>query len=308
MNTPSRRHHFVPRVYLSAFTSDGTKNGRLAVLNKETGESFSTTPQNVAAERDFNRVDVPRQPIDALENALARFEADLAPVLLRTRTNLSYPNKNDFNFLINFIAHIAVRNPQSRRLSGEAFQQMRKTFWEVLLSDENIFNAHIDKVKQSGQPFDMTFEETKEFLQKNPDITKFQAQEHTKVELSVYEDILQLFGNRHWSLVLAPSNGSVFISSDYPIGFHFKKPSESVRFVGYGLPHTEVFFPISPQRGLLGVFEDPYPRIVHATVEQVATFNSWVMQSADRQVFSMRDRFLSTVKGQIVKIQCAPIN
>lgn len=306
MNMPSRKHHFVPQSYLAAFTEDGSKGARFFVLDAQNGRCFSTTPQNVAAKRDFNRIDAPGVPIDALESDLARFEADLAPILLRVRTSSSYPNREDLDFLINFIAHIAVRNPQSRRRAGEAFEQMRQTFWEVLLSDENMFNAHINKARENGQAFDMTFEETKAFLRENPGITEFQPQEHTHVELSIYEDILQLFGNRHWSLVLVPPDGPSFISSDYPIGFRFKRPSEGIRFVGYGIPHTEVFFPIGTNCGLVGVFEDPFPQILNATVEQIALFNSCVMASSDKQVFSKCDRFLSIVGGRVVEIQCAP--
>jgi hypothetical protein len=304
MNTPSRKHHFVPKAYLAAFTNNGTKDGHFFVLDTQTGKSFSTTPNNVAAERDFNRVDLLGLPIDVLESALARFETDLAPVLVKARNSDSYPSRPDLDFLINFIAHIAVRNPQSRRRAGQTFQQMRNTFWEVLLSDENIFNNHVNALKETGQPFDMTLEETGAFLLDNPEITAFSPHEHTEIELNIFEDILQLFGKRRWSLVLSPSDGPEFVCSDYPIGFRFKSPANGTRFVGYGISNTEIFFPLGTRHGLLGVFENAYPLIVNATIEQVAIFNSSVLESADRQVFSKQEKFLTIKDGRIVEVDC----
>jgi hypothetical protein len=46
-----RRHHYVWRHYLEAWED----TGNIAVLRKDTGNTFSTNPKNVAVMRDFYR-------------------------------------------------------------------------------------------------------------------------------------------------------------------------------------------------------------------------------------------------------------
>ena len=66
----ARNHHFVPQGYLAGFTDTGTREGRLYVLDLQTQKAFATRPRNVAAQRDFNRIDVEDQRPDALNKHL----------------------------------------------------------------------------------------------------------------------------------------------------------------------------------------------------------------------------------------------
>jgi hypothetical protein len=75
-----RKHHFVPQFYLRGFTGD---NDQLFVVDRPSEKTFRTSPKNVAAERDFNRVDVEGLAPDAIEKALADFEGKVAPALER---------------------------------------------------------------------------------------------------------------------------------------------------------------------------------------------------------------------------------
>ncbi|MEC4675469.1 MAG: DUF4238 domain-containing protein, partial [Nitrospirota bacterium] len=64
----------MPQAYLAAFTRMGSKDDQFFVLDVHIGHSFSTSPINVAVERDFNRVDIEGKSIDAIEQALAPLE------------------------------------------------------------------------------------------------------------------------------------------------------------------------------------------------------------------------------------------
>ena len=74
MKNVARRHHFVPQGYLAGFTNDGTRAGLLTVFDRVSQSIFLAKPRNVAAKRDFNRVDLEGRPPDYLEQAMGEFE------------------------------------------------------------------------------------------------------------------------------------------------------------------------------------------------------------------------------------------
>jgi hypothetical protein len=77
----ARRHHFLSQCYLKGFTADGTKEGKLFVINTSDGSTFETKPINVAVERDFNAVE--GRPPGELEGKLAQLEGVLGAALDR---------------------------------------------------------------------------------------------------------------------------------------------------------------------------------------------------------------------------------
>ena len=92
----ARRHHYVPQAYLAAFTSTGEKDGQFYVLDVETGRAFRTSPLNVGAQRDFNRVEVDGHPPDAIESALAPFEGSAVAAIRRVIDSEAFPNDSDW--------------------------------------------------------------------------------------------------------------------------------------------------------------------------------------------------------------------
>lgn len=110
----ARKHHYVPRAYLGGFTATGTKDGKFFVLDVESGRAFRTSPANVAAERDFNRVDIEGRSPDAIETALAPFEGQAVEAIRRVIETQTYPNDQDWNLILNLLALLAVRNPRMR--------------------------------------------------------------------------------------------------------------------------------------------------------------------------------------------------
>jgi Protein of unknown function (DUF4238) len=77
----ARNHHFVSQGYLAGFTENGTRDGRLIVSDLVSCSLFQTKPRNVAAKRDFNRIDAEGQDPDVLERALGEFEGRAASVI-----------------------------------------------------------------------------------------------------------------------------------------------------------------------------------------------------------------------------------
>ena len=53
-----RKHHYVPRFYLGGFTDTGEQDGRLTVLDKESGRQWHSSPGDAGCEKDFYMLEV----------------------------------------------------------------------------------------------------------------------------------------------------------------------------------------------------------------------------------------------------------
>jgi hypothetical protein len=115
----ARRHHFIPQFYLKGFTVDRKKKRQLAVFDGKDRKAFIAAIDNVALERDFNRVEVEGLEPDAFENAVAAFEAEIAPALDRIIATQSNESEDDRITLVNLIGALALRNPRLRETIRE---------------------------------------------------------------------------------------------------------------------------------------------------------------------------------------------
>jgi hypothetical protein len=90
----ARRHHYHPQCYLKGFTQNRNKP-KLFVTDVVEKKTFYAHPRKIAAERDFNRVDVPGQAPDAVGQGMSKFEGELAPALERIIASRSIDNTED---------------------------------------------------------------------------------------------------------------------------------------------------------------------------------------------------------------------
>ena len=74
--------------------------------------------------------------------------------------------------------------------------------------------------------------------------------------------------------------------------------------IGYGLRHTEVFFPLNRRRALWGVFEDPLPPVFILHEPMVAEMNARVALNAERHVFSACELFVMLFEGKVREVTC----
>ena len=300
----ARRHHYLPQVYLAAFTSTGSKNGQFFVLDIHSGHSFSTSPKNVAVERDFNRIDIEGEPIDVVEQALASFEEQATITIRNVIESEKYPNDEDCNWILNLLGLIAVHNPQLRRSFNHSREHMFHLIGNLLVSDKKIWEHHVNKAREAGEIINdnVSFDQMKRFVEGRKYRLEFSPEGNLRVEFHTFDKILTILGQRIWSVLIAPSDGPEFICSDHPVTLVWK--SGKTGPVGYGLKETEVFFPLGRRVGFYGVFETPLQPVVKLKPGQVATMNRRVAMSAERHVFSALERFIIWHDGQIREVQC----
>src|ERR1700730_16170398 len=82
----ARKHHYVPQMYLTGFAND---NDQCFVVDASTRKSFTSTTANIAAERDYNKIEAQGVPADALEKELGKLEGGLEPGGTRVRESAS---------------------------------------------------------------------------------------------------------------------------------------------------------------------------------------------------------------------------
>jgi hypothetical protein len=109
------------------------------------------------------------------------------------------------------------------------------------------------------------------------------------------DSVLQFLYLRRWAVLKADGLESEFVTTNRPVTLTFNDPMKVPplyrRSPGFGLPNTEVFFPLTRQAMLVGRFD----RTVTARQigkSHVAALNSHMITHSYGKIFSRRKEFL----------------
>lgn len=299
----ARNHHYLPQSYLAQFTETGSNEGHFFVHDVSNGKVFRTSPRNVAAQRDFNRMDIEGESPDCVERILAPFEALASDSIKKINITQSFPSENDFSHIMNLLCLLAVRNPKHRRKFNLFRADVAQQILNLLVSDKRHFDSIVKTAQEAGhlQECDVSFSEMKSFIEEKRYEFKFSSAGNVRREMDAFDNLLPYLGQRSWSVTISHSEGPFFICSDDPVTLTFKEgiSARPGMPMGFDMNHTEVFLPLSPNIGFYGVHEDPLPPVTMATPENVARRNSYIVFNADRQIYSTEKEFMVLRKGKI---------
>ena len=284
----------------------GNKDGQFFVLDVQTGRSFRTSPKNVAVERDFNRINVQGMAPDALENALAPFEREAVQALASVSKGRTYPERMDYHRILNLLCLFAVRNPMARKTFNQTREQVLHLLAEMHFSDKRYWKQHLrDAGYANEREAGVSFEEMRNFVKEGNYEIKFPTDSNLALEFEIFDKLLPILGQRHWTLMLTPASGPELICCDHPVMLTWKDRGQAP--IGFALPRTEVFFPMTSQAGFYGIFEDPLEPVINLTPNQVASMNSMLVQQAERQVYCAKPEFAMLYDGQVREFACTGI-
>lgn len=305
MKATAKNQHYLAQAYLAAFTKTGKKKGQFHVFEPDTWNCFRTSPRNVAAQRYFNWVDIEGKPHDTLENALSPLENRMAQACRNVNRTETFPSGEDFSYIINLIALVAIRNPKVRTSLNRSREQVINLTNRLLVSNKGIFEHYMKKGVEEGcvRENNITFEKMKQVVENYECKIEFPPGGDSPLEFDTIDDLIPLLGQRAWSLFIAPNPGPCFICSDHPVALTWKD-SERNRPIGYGLRKTEVFFPLGLRTGFYGVYEDHLPTVVRLKSYDVAKWNGRVLENAEKYVYSTFDKFLIEYKGELREVDC----
>jgi Protein of unknown function (DUF4238) len=292
----ARRHHFVSQCYLKSFAVSRKREPQTTVFDGFERKTYRTSIGNIGAERDFNRIEVEGHDPNVMENALASFEAELGPALDRIIATRSLSNEDDRASLLNFMCLLALRNPRLRETMRSAQDQAARMLMDRVLSSKKSYESELQRARADGfvsETQHVPYEEMKKLFEDGSFKIEVPTERHVKMELELFPKILPLFFRRGWLLLKAPDRSAGFITSDHPVCLMWSDPSQRNSFYGpgFGLPGTDVFFPVSPGLAMIGAFElkDDERTIAE---DGVAAINGAIATYAERQVYTRDGNFV----------------
>ncbi|SRR5579883_1125974 len=299
MSKGARNHHFVSQCYLRGFTAGEQRTSKLFVVDMIKRTAFETLARNVAAERDFNRIDLEALDPNAVENDLANFEGKLAPALKRIRENVSLDDGEDRTIFLNFVCLLAMRNPRLR----ERMETFEKTainrLMELTLSDRKTWEAQVQKARATGYLAGegVDYEEVKRHFEGEGFSIEIPRTRHVTIEIRLFDKILPVLFERRWTLLKPPPGSAGFVTSDHPFCLMWTDPKMRAGPYGPGLGMrgTEIIFPIAKDLAAIGVFEGEESVRLLQSEQLVALINGTVIAFAERQVYGQDDRFCYSV-------------
>ncbi|MBQ0821643.1 DUF4238 domain-containing protein [Microvirga sp. HBU67558] len=296
----ARRHHFVSQCYLKGFTSDGTKDGQLFVVNVADGSTFSTRPINVAVERDFNAVE--GRPAGELEGKLAKLESFLGASLDRVVSAKSIENYDDWWAVLNLIAMFSVRNPRFRNTVGDFIADLSQKMMSLALATPERWASQVAAMKAAGvfgeDRKEVAYEDLKRFHESGKYDIKVSRGYRIALEMEAIKPVLETMEKRNWTLLIAGSETGGFITIDHPVCLTNQDglPSSFQNPVGHGTAGSALIIPISQNLLAIGTFGGKTD-VVHATKIQVALLNGMVAPFAERQIYAASDQFQIFISG-----------
>lgn len=300
----ARNHHYVPQCYLKGFARNRSKNSQLYVVDGKMSKAFPTTPRNVAAQRDFNRVEIPGEDPNLIEASYADFEAKVAPALVRLDQARAPTSQEDLALVLELVGLLAVRNPGRRESMRRFHAEVARRIMDLTLASRERWEGQVRQAQAAGYvaPNDVTFEQMRDFVREERYTIEVPTTRHVQVELQMLETVVGLLHQRRWALLCAAPGTGGFVTSDQPVTLRWNDESMQGGFYppGFGMTGTTVYCPLSKELTLVGTF-DGATGAIESTERQIAAVNSLTIGHAGRQIYAESDRFRFLDKHGILR-------
>jgi hypothetical protein len=282
-----KRHHYVPRFYLAGFTQERAKDGRLHVFDLREGKQRTGTPNGEGRETDLYTIDH-AQP-HSVEGMFAKIEGLFVTILRQIEDSRSLPaDDKQLSELLTFVALQSARVPKLRRMREQYYDATARVILDTVAQSDETFDAAMRQMAASGVPVANT--SRGKLLAALPNL-RFQINPSTLIRdmLWASEAVNDLLCMRKWALLVAEPGVPDFVTSDNPVSLVPTRRT-TPHALGFAMPHTAVFYPLTPRLALHGTFEGRQRRVVSLRSEQVAAVNLATILAAQRFVWSRRKR------------------
>lgn len=281
MPTP-RKHHYVPKSYLAAWTDSGTADGQLQVIDKQSGRDWAVRPANAAAETDLYLIDLSEAEGDVtateIETGFATIESAAMPVIKRVLAGQDTLDGVDQQDVMAFVSILTMRVPARLRWIDEFMKKPVEAVYRRLEAE--------GKLPQPDDP--ELAAKMKEWFANDLIQVKIKQNAKLAMMVSTLPTLMQLLSLRHWSVLRAAPSAGDLVCTDHPVLLEWIKAVPTGTSPGFGLENTAVFVPIGPQAALLGLWSSE-PRDRTLSESQVAFWNGELLGYVDRFVFSRGD-------------------
>lgn len=291
MSKEARHHHYIPQCYLKGFLPKKEGKSNLCVIDLKQKKHFDTGTRNICGIKDFNRINIEGLEPDSIENRLSFFEGQVATALKEIEKEKNLNNKETYDVIMNLIALLGIRHPQTRKHSSDTEARILKMAMQILLASKNHWESTKMRMKKDCIEIDdnVSYEELKKFVDSDKYDIVMQNESHLAAEFCGIDAILPFLFNRKWTLVLSSEKTGPFITSDRPVSLTWQYPEKLPRSMqyspGYGMKDTEVVFPVSQEIAVIGTFENQ-EQVLRAEKDFVALINSRIMAFTVSQLYA----------------------
>lgn len=252
-----KHQHYVPRLLLKGFLKRDTaetKSERVAVLDLETGSSFTTSVDNIMGESRYNDFWIDDDTLGSIEKSATRIENYIAPMVrrlrLERRLNLTLEEHDDLSLLMAFQF---LRTKKMRLLPERLDAQLRahivRRGWDPAKVD-GIVDWDEDKLKR----------------------------EHLRQQVRSLKDFTRIFRKKVFFLMTAPE-GSSFYIGDNPVVMHSDQPRRAFSGLGIDVPYIQIYLPLSADVMLCAYCPGVLGNLMRLRDEGLADGQSWALRA-----------------------------
>ncbi len=286
--TEARGHHYQSQCHLKRFTEHGTVDSRLIAIDFEKRKILPPTiPKNFGKKRDFNRVELKGVPPNSLESEIASFEFNADNAIRNVEKTGDFSGE-DRIYILNLIAHFALRNPSRR----EHWNRFIDHTYKIALS---MAASNVGGISNGIR----ITEDFKRIVDEGRFKIEMPQNRHIEFELRMLDDMILWLMKRKWLLIYAPDD-LTFVSCDRPVSLIWKDPVKHRHSPGFGLPQTQIHFALSKNFALIGDFECADDALV-ASKKDVALINSNILLHANRWGYTpVKDFYFLNPAGEVL--------
>ncbi len=280
----SRNHHYIPQGYLRGFGWKRGKHHMVVVHNFQDKKTYETNTRNICAQRDFMRFEARDREPDWLENAFGKLESKAVAAIHEVTKAGVFDGENK-NYILNLMALLAVRSPEQRENMREFQARVAQRMMDLVLEKKERWESQTREMEEkTGKPSVVTYEEAKDFHMRGEYKIEVARERHIQTEIDLYNTVLQLLGQRKWTLYLVPGDYGEFITTSRPVVIVYIYPEEVPLYLrhspGFGLKNTEVYFPLTKHALLIGRWNGDEMTINPANQSFVGVMNNQMIQQS----------------------------
>lgn len=278
----SRNHHYIPQGYLRGFGWKRGKHHMVVVHDLQEKKTYETNTRNICAQRDFMRFEVKGRKPDWLEEEFGKLESEAVAAIRDVAKSGVFDGENK-NYILNLMALLAVRSPEQRENMREFQARVAERVMDLVLENKERWESQIKEMEETtGKPSLVTYEAAKDFHRRGEYTIEVARERHIQTEIDLYNTVLQLLGQRKWTLYLVPGDYGEFITTSRPVVIAYIDPEKVPAYLrhspGFGLKNTEVYFPLTKHALLIGRWDGDEKTINPVNQPFVGVMNSQMIK------------------------------
>lgn len=242
------------------------------------------------------RIDIEGYSPNHIENELSKMENECIEAIRRIDKSERFYGE-DANLTMNLMALLSVRSPEMRENMRDFKERIARKIMGLTLATKERWESQMKEMENSGGPTrgNITYEEMKDFYERGAYTVSTSREAQIKTEMQLAPEVLTSLGERLWTLYVTNDRSGEFITTNRPVTLTYKDPSAISPMhrnsPGFGLPETEVYFPLTRNSLLVGRWDfgghwSDEVITESADINYVSAVNTHMLNNSLGQVFS----------------------